>query len=261
MNRPISNINCNYNLVNKNNPSFSGNYKTGINFIVKSEKLPVNKLIKQVKEYVFNRAGKIFSQKSKAAKLPVANKPLTAAMALEKGKDFDSKFVEETLRNAQYGPGSTTYTDTTILINRIPKEFLPNKPWDPPMTDSGHLTHSAKESIIKQVENSNMPSYEKESLIRDIKRNYIDETGKNDIITFAGAKENVNVQDLNPKDFDISDAIDKHLDIGIDAVEHYGQAIEHSIDHGVEQGLEHGIEQSLENGLDHGIDIFFDLLT
>lgn len=67
--RPIANINCNYNLVNKNNPSFSGNYKSGINFIVKSEKLPV------------------------------ANKPLTAAMALEKGKDFDSKFVEETLRN------------------------------------------------------------------------------------------------------------------------------------------------------------------
>lgn len=82
--RPIANINCNYNLVNKNNPSFSGNYKSGINFIVKSEKLPVNKLIKQVKELVFNRAGKIFSQKSKAAKLPVANKPLTAAMALEK---------------------------------------------------------------------------------------------------------------------------------------------------------------------------------
>ena len=53
--RPIANINCNYNLVNKNNPSFSGNYKSGINFIVKSEKLPVNKLIKPCWQNIFTK--------------------------------------------------------------------------------------------------------------------------------------------------------------------------------------------------------------
>lgn len=230
---------------NKYKATFGISYKTEMNYIIQSEKLPVKKAFMLAKENISTKINKFFTKKTKTEKLPFAEKPLTAEMALENKDKFIEKLGEETLRNSHYGPGFTTYSDTDRLLSGLPKDFIPNKPWDGPMTDSGHLTNTAKETIIKNIENSNMSSYDKEKYIKQIKSNYIDESGHNDVISFGdyisekdmtdiqsfgGLKNSIDSHGLDISDFDISDTLHDHLDTGVGLLDHTENIIEHGID-------------------------------